>query len=183
MNLYVCEWLSQRKPWHLVRELCSTLLSMEQLLAMKMPLLMRWGTPWTICPTSLILQVSLLFGWYYYRHCNVSLYILFAGFYYFIFSNENEITSNFVAANFEMHKTIFDVRSYEDSCDNSTDCSLHLSFFSPQHVVIEVTWVGKGDLSEYFVQVPQSDRVSCDYEAEGYTNYHQCNTIVSEFSI
>lgn len=61
-----------------------------------------------------------------------------AGFYYFIFTNENEITSNFVAANFEMRKTVFDLRTAENSCENMTDCSLLLSFFSQQNVVIEV---------------------------------------------
>ena len=70
---------------------------------------------------------------------NISYTTDTSGFYYFIFTNENEITSNFVAANFEMHKTVFDVRNYEDTCVNSTDCALNLSFSSKQHVVIEVT--------------------------------------------
>ena len=70
---------------------------------------------------------------------NISYTTDTAGFYYFIFTNENEITSNFVAASFEMHKTTFDVRSAEDRCLNTTDCALHLSFFSRQHVVIEVS--------------------------------------------
>ena len=61
-----------------------------------------------------------------------------AGFYYFIFSNENEITSNFVAANFDLHKTVFDVGNSQEDCSNTTDCSLPLTFFSMQHVVIEV---------------------------------------------
>ena len=69
---------------------------------------------------------------------NISYTTDTSGFYYFIFTNENEITSNFVAANFEMHKTVFDVRNYEDTCVNSTDCALNLSFSSKQHVVIEV---------------------------------------------
>ena len=60
------------------------------------------------------------------------------GFYYFVFSNENEITNNFVAAHFDLHKTVFDVREPERSCLNTTDCSLDLAFFSEQHVVIEV---------------------------------------------
>ena len=30
----------------------------------------------------------------------------------------------------------------------------------------------------FIIQVPQSESVTCDYEAEGITNYHQCNTIV-----
>ena len=33
------------------------------------------------------------------------------GFYYFIFTNDNEITNNFVAASFDMRKTVFDVTS------------------------------------------------------------------------
>ena len=33
------------------------------------------------------------------------------GFYYFIFTNDNEITNNFVAASFDVRKTVFDVRS------------------------------------------------------------------------
>ena len=63
---------------------------------------------------------------------------MLSGFYYFIFSNENEITSNFVAANFDMHKTVFDVANSEEECSNTTDCSLPLTFFSQQHVVLEV---------------------------------------------
>ena len=66
------------------------------------------------------------------------LNLVLSGFYYFIFSNENEITSNFVAANFDMHKTVFDVANSEEQCSNTTDCSLPLNFFSQQHVVIEV---------------------------------------------
>ena len=65
--------------------------------------------------------------------------IIVAGFYYFVFSNENEITTNFVAAHFDLHKTVFDVREPEQSCLNTTDCSLELAFFSEQHVVIEVS--------------------------------------------
>ena len=33
------------------------------------------------------------------------------GFYYFIFTNDNEITNNFVAASFDLRKTVFDVTS------------------------------------------------------------------------
>ena len=43
-----------------------------------------------------------------------SIYSIFVlGFYYFVFSNENEITNNFVAAHFDLHKTVFDVRQPE----------------------------------------------------------------------
>ena len=90
---------------------------------------------------------------------NISYTTDTAGFYYFIFTNENEITSNFVAASFEMHKTTFDVRSAEDRCLNTTDCALHLSFFSRQHVVIEVSlvWIEPSIIS-YF------RNMSCRYD-------------------
>ena len=48
------------------------------------------------------------------------------------------MTSNFIAANFELHKTVFDVRQPEESCVNTTNCGLPLAFFSQQHVVLEV---------------------------------------------
>jgi len=90
------------------------------------------------------------------------------GFYYFVFTNENEITSNFIAAHFDLQKTVFDVREHEESCVNTTDCSLHLAFYSHQHVVLEV---------------PQNEAGSCDYEAEGLTSYQQCNTIITAESV
>eukprot|EP00092_Neocalanus_flemingeri_P037943 GFUD01041300.1.p1 GENE.GFUD01041300.1~~GFUD01041300.1.p1 ORF type:complete len:517 (-),score=125.30 GFUD01041300.1:18-1568(-) len=99
---------------------------------------------------------------------NVSYIADSTGFYYFIFSNENEITSNFVAANFDMHKTVFDVANTKEQCSNTTDCSLPLTFMSHEHVVLEV---------------PQSGSESCEYETEGFTNYQQCNTIVRAESI
>jgi len=37
---------------------------------------------------------------------NLSYEVHSTGFYYFIFTNENEITDNFVAANFDLHKTV-----------------------------------------------------------------------------
>jgi len=99
---------------------------------------------------------------------NISYVADTTGFYYFIFSNENEITSNFVAANFDMHKTVFDVANSEEECSNTTDCSLPLTFFSQQHVVLEV---------------PQQGSETCEYQTEGFTNYQQCNTIVTAESI
>merc|ERR1719427_770311 len=67
---------------------------------------------------------------------NLSYEVHSTGFYYFIFTNENEITDNFVAANFDLHKTVFDVRERVAECRNTTECSL--SFFSRQQVVLEV---------------------------------------------
>ena len=60
------------------------------------------------------------------------------GFYYFIFANENEITENFVSAQFNLRKTAFEVENNVMNCTNVTDCSLPLTFLSHEHVVIEV---------------------------------------------
>jgi len=86
-----------------------------------------------------------------------------SGFYYFIFSNENEITRNFIAANFELQKTVFDVSDYEEQCHNSTSCSLPLTFMSTQHVVIEV---------------PPTTSDTCEYDNEGITNYLDCHSVL-----
>merc|ERR1711928_289357 len=59
------------------------------------------------------------------------------GFYYFIFTNDNEITNNFVAVSFDMRKTVFDVTSRSQEC-NSTECRIPLSFMSQEHLVLEV---------------------------------------------
>ena len=61
-----------------------------------------------------------------------------SGFYYFIFTNENEITDNFLSAQFDLHKTVFDVSSNVNNCTNSTECVLPLTFWSHEHVVLEV---------------------------------------------
>ena len=60
------------------------------------------------------------------------------GFYYFIFTNENEITANFLGVEFELDKTVFDVGNSEESCLNSTSCTLPLHFMSQQHLVLQV---------------------------------------------
>ena len=60
------------------------------------------------------------------------------GFYYFIFANENEITDNFMRVRFDLHKTIFDVSSAKQNCTNTTQCLLSLSFWSKDHVVLEI---------------------------------------------
>ena len=60
-----------------------------------------------------------------------------SGFYYFIFTNENEITDNFVGVSFDLMKTVFDVSESSQEC-NSTECSIPLAFMSEQHVVLEV---------------------------------------------
>lgn len=90
------------------------------------------------------------------------------GFYYFIFSNENEITENFISSSFEMDKAAFNLNESQVSCINSTLCDLPLTFNSEEHVVLEV---------------PQSTSSTCEYETEGLTSYHECNNVVRAESI
>ena len=51
------------------------------------------------------------------------------GFYYFIFANENELTDNFLFADFRLHKTAFDVSPNHINCTNATECHFPLSFW------------------------------------------------------
>jgi len=98
---------------------------------------------------------------------NITHEVDHTGFYYFIFTNDNEITDNFVGVYFDLMKTVFDVSESTEEC-NSTSCSLPLSFMSEQHVVLEV---------------PRQESETCEYEAEGVTNYYQCNTVVRAESV
>ena len=55
------------------------------------------------------------------------------GFYYFIFANENELTDNFLFADFRLHKTTFDVSRNRINCTNATECNFPLAFwYEPQ---------------------------------------------------
>ena len=66
---------------------------------------------------------------------------------------------------------------------NSTECRIPLSFMSQEHLVLEVTKFAEDDYCSIFFQVPQQENAECEYEAEGVTNYYQCNTVVTtEFS-
>ena len=56
----------------------------------------------------------------------------------FIFANENEIRDNFLSAKFDLHKTVFDVSENVGNCTESTHCELPLTFWSEDHVVLEV---------------------------------------------
>ena len=65
---------------------------------------------------------------------------------------------------------------------NSTECRIPLSFMSQEHLVLEVSRIDLlGNSSSIFcaLQVPQQENAECEYEAEGVTNYYQCNTVVS----
>ncbi|XP_023348361.1 uncharacterized protein LOC111717079 [Eurytemora carolleeae] len=90
------------------------------------------------------------------------------GFYYFIFSNENEMTDNIVVADIELHKTRFNTSRSIDRCEDSTHCELHLEFYSNQHVLIEVPDIVEG---------------GAECESLGYNNFAQCNYVVRAESI
>ena len=50
---------------------------------------------------------------------------------------------------------------------------------SEEHLVLEVK--KNDDLKMFFpLQVPQHENAECEYEAEGVTNYFQCNTVVTQ---
>ena len=68
----------------------------------------------------------------------INLDVSESGFYYFIFANENEIRDNFLSAKFDLHKTVFDVSENSENCTGSTHCELPLTFWSEEHVVLEI---------------------------------------------
>ncbi len=94
------------------------------------------------------------------------------GFYYFIFANENEITDNFLSATFDLHKTVFDVSDNVGNCTNSTECSLPLSFWSHEHVVLEVPEETHVDNEESRCQA-----------LLGYSSLQECHWVVLAESV
>ena len=65
------------------------------------------------------------------------------GFYYFIFANENELTDNFLFADFRLHKTTFDVSRNRINCTNATECNFPLAFwYEPQSAprIYHILW-------------------------------------------
>ena len=64
---------------------------------------------------------------------------------------------------------------------NSSTCSLPLSFMSTQHVVVEVSLIITVlcMIMTIMLQVPPSASETCEYDAQGFTNYHNCHTVVS----
>jgi hypothetical protein len=63
---------------------------------------------------------------------NIAYDVTETGFYYFIFANENEIVDNFLVANFNLQKTLFDVSEQVMNCTNNTGsahCIFPLTFW------------------------------------------------------
>jgi len=91
------------------------------------------------------------------------LLIEHTGFYYFIFSNENEITNNTVIADIELNKTFFNTNHSVEACRNATECQLYLDFWSNQHVLVEV---------------PSAETEDSECDNLGFNNFQKCNFIV-----
>lgn len=61
------------------------------------------------------------------------------GYYFFVFSSENEVQDNYIRVQFNLQKTMYDVSNPVKSCSNTTNqCEMPLNFFSNQRVVFEL---------------------------------------------
>ncbi|OXU28371.1 hypothetical protein TSAR_006422 [Trichomalopsis sarcophagae] len=61
------------------------------------------------------------------------------GYYFFVFSSENEIQPNYLRVKFELLKTMYNTSDPVFQCKNSTgECSLPISFFSSERTVLEL---------------------------------------------
>ncbi|CAB3226248.1 unnamed protein product [Arctia plantaginis] len=82
------------------------------------------------------------------------------GYYFFVFSSENEVNTNFIRARFELQKTRYDIaRSTLRRCTNSTQrCDLPLDIFSSQKVVLELPLRNNDSLwNEQFVIISECE--------------------------
>jgi peptidyl-prolyl cis-trans isomerase SDCCAG10 len=61
-----------------------------------------------------------------------------SGYYFFVFSSENEILENLISVGFFLERTVYNVSQRVAECDNTTSCSFSLDFFSNEKVVLEV---------------------------------------------
>ncbi|XP_056635740.1 uncharacterized protein LOC130444560 isoform X2 [Diorhabda sublineata] len=61
------------------------------------------------------------------------------GYYFFVFNSENEVQTNYVRVKFDIEKTVYNVSNSVSKCINvSESCSLDLTFFSHQKLVLEL---------------------------------------------
>ncbi|XP_068214817.1 uncharacterized protein [Palaemon carinicauda] len=81
-----------------------------------------------------------------YRSCSyrwtemnkITYDIPISGTYYFVYSSENEIDTNTIYLNMTFEKVVYDTEGSELVCSNSTSCSVPLSFWSHEEIVVEV---------------------------------------------
>ncbi|XP_075986189.1 uncharacterized protein LOC142983185 isoform X2 [Anticarsia gemmatalis] len=90
------------------------------------------------------------------------------GYYFFVFSSENEVQTNFIRARFDLQKTRYDVaRTTLRECTNSTErCNLPLDIFTSQKVVLEVPLRNNDSLwNEQFVIISECEPRTSIYMA------------------
>lgn len=65
------------------------------------------------------------------------------GYYFFVFSSENEIQPNYVRVRFDLLKTVYNISNPVHACENSTaECSLPFKIFSNERTVLELPLTG-----------------------------------------
>ena len=112
----------------------------------------------------------------------VELEVSETGFYYFIFANENELTDNFLSAKFDLHKTVFDVSNNTQNCTNSDECELPLTFWSEDHVVIEVPENQRAPSNDNN-NGTKTDPCGEEYLLRGYSSLEKCHQILEAKSV
>lgn len=61
------------------------------------------------------------------------------GYYFFVFSSENEVQENNIRVDFNLEKAMYNVSNPVSMCGNATDhCEFKLNFFSNEKVVFEL---------------------------------------------
>lgn len=61
------------------------------------------------------------------------------GYYFFVFSSENEVQTNYIRVHFDLQKRVYNVSNSMAACTNSTEpCALPLDFFSSEKVVLQL---------------------------------------------
>jgi peptidyl-prolyl cis-trans isomerase SDCCAG10 len=76
-----------------------------------------------------------------FSYCRVPM----DGYYFFVFSSENEIQPNYLRIKFELLKTTYNTSDPVFECKNITsECSLPIRFFSNDRTVLELP-VGNND--------------------------------------
>ncbi|XP_066956758.1 uncharacterized protein [Macrobrachium rosenbergii] len=81
-----------------------------------------------------------------YRSCSyrsteinkITYDIPITGTYYFVYSSENEIDMNTIYLNMTFEKVVYDTEGSQVICSNSTNCSVPLTFWSHEEIVVEV---------------------------------------------
>ena len=118
---------------------------------------------------------------------SITLEVSESGFYYFIFANENEITDNFLSAKFDLHKTVFDVSPNIKNCTGLSKCELPLTFWSDDHVVLEVPEhaLRKNQTDEDLEDEVVYSSDDCDKESllKGVSSLDHCHRIMIAESV